>query len=461
MAVFLGAFAVNYLNGALPAVAAGIALGNTLEVVIGAYLLKRTHFRRSLDRVKDVLALVFLGAIASTLISATIGTFTLFAGRVITFSTWGLTFLAWWVGDMLSDLTVFPLILVWMSLHFGNVTFKRFAEAIFISTLVILVGLLVFTNVFGFIPKGVTILYFVFPLIIWAAMRFGQRGGVSAVFAFSIVAIWGTIEGFSPYALDNVSRELLYLQGFIGVMSLTSMFFAAVVAEREAHERRKDDFISIASHELKTPLTTISSYTELLSMRFKKEGDAKALLYLERMGEQIKRLSSLVFNLLDVSRIQSGKLDLHKERVKFNLLVQDIVEDMNKISNHHQIIFENKTNVIVRVDRFRITQVVTNLISNAIKYSPKSDSVIVTLAQNKKNVTLRVQDFGIGIDRADIKHIFDRFFQAKTRVRQSFSGLGLGLFICAEIVKQHNGQISVSSTRGKGSTFSLMLPRSS
>lgn len=224
-------------------------------------------------------------------------------------------------------------------------------------------------------------------------------------------------------------------------------------------EQQKDEFIAQASHELKTPITTIKGYTDILTKQFEKANQHKYLPYVSKMNFQINRLTALINELLDVSKIQAGKLSLHKEDIDIDKFIKDIATDMQQTSEKHHLTFEgNVKNKMINVDKYRLSQVIVNLIANAIKYSPKSDKVIIKTKLFKKQIIISVQDFGIGISEKDQARVFDRFFQARTHIRESSFGLGLGLYISSEIVKRHRGKIWVDSIKGKGSTFYFKLP---
>ncbi len=230
------------------------------------------------------------------------------------------------------------------------------------------------------------------------------------------------------------------------------------ISERMELERRKDELISIASHELKTPVTTLKSFTQILQQYL--NNNEKAGYYLSKMNGQIDRLTILINDLLDVSKIQAGKLELNKENFLLDELIKDVVDDMQNIADNHEIFLTNSKNISINADKYRLSQVLINLLSNAIKYSPNSQKIYVNVKKTKKNVTVRIQDFGIGISKKNIPQVFERFFQADNKIRQSFSGLGLGLYISSEIIKRHHGTINVESEKGKGSTFFFHLPRS-
>jgi len=223
-------------------------------------------------------------------------------------------------------------------------------------------------------------------------------------------------------------------------------------------QQRTDSFMSMASHELKTPVTTIKTLVQILQKRFEESEDTTLVEYLTRMDQQIEQLTKLVTDLLDVSKIKADKFELEESTFDFDTLAMEIVKDCQFLSPQHTIVLQGKTNARIKANRSSISRVFINLIVNAIKYSPNADRIIVTLSHTKKDVRVGVQDFGIGIEKRHQKKIFERFYQVTNEGTQNFTGLGIGLYITAAIVEQHKGQIWVESTKGKGSTFFVMLP---
>ena len=222
----------------------------------------------------------------------------------------------------------------------------------------------------------------------------------------------------------------------------------------------RDNFISIASHELKTPVTSLKVYTEVLLKQSTKKEETKTTDYLSKMNRQIDKLTLLIHDLLDVTRLQAGHLTYRIEEFDIAKLVHEIVENTEQLANNHQIIIKGKVKKNVWGDRERINQVLTNLLTNAIKYSPGAKKIIVTMQEKKDETQISVQDFGIGISKEHQKKIFNRFYRVNDTSEKTFPGLGLGLFISNEIAKYHGGQISIKSTRKDGSIFSFSLPHS-
>jgi PAS domain S-box-containing protein len=230
------------------------------------------------------------------------------------------------------------------------------------------------------------------------------------------------------------------------------------VTERRSIEKQKEEFIGVASHELKTPVTSIKAYTQLLhDILFEKKDFASADLLL-RMDRQIDKLTTLINDLLDVTKITEGKLVLKQEEFDLNDLIIEIVEEMQVTSKNHQIIKELDDIKPIIGDKERTAQVIINLITNAIKYSPMADKIIIKTVEGNGEIMVYVQDFGIGISKEMQVKLFDRFFRVIDETTRTFPGLGLGLFISTEIVKRQNGRIWVESTPNKGSTFCFTLP---
>jgi PAS domain S-box-containing protein len=230
------------------------------------------------------------------------------------------------------------------------------------------------------------------------------------------------------------------------------------ITEQKQLEQQKEDFVGIASHELKTPVTSLKAYTQLLERRFRHVGDERASTMLKKMDAQLNKLTALITDLLDVTRIESGKLPLHITSFDFNELVREIVEETQRTTAKHSIIQQLDSAVVLAADRDRIGQVLINLLTNAIKYSPQADSVVVRTLCEDATLIVSVQDFGIGIAKEKQQHIFERFFRVEGETQVTYPGLGLGLYIAAEFVKRHHGSIWVESEEGKGATFSFALP---
>lgn len=455
--ITLGAIVAGFWSGVPILTAAGISIGNTLQSLLAVHLLRNFFaIKNSLEKLRDVIIFIIIAGALAVSMNAAISVSILFLSKIVTASSLFETWMAWIVGNMISNLTITPFLLVWSTNMPFKLTARRFLEIITLTALLLVANLFIFSLPYNNQP----VTYVFFPPLVWAALRFGQRGTTLITLIIAAISTWGIIFGVGPFVTNKLSESLLSLQIFVGFLAISGMVLAAVFTEKEKVEGRKDEFISIASHELKTPVTTIKGYSQILAAYFSKVNNKLPLSYLHKIDEQVDRLTKLVNDLLDVSKIQSGKLELEKESFQVNKLIKDTIEAI-QLGSRHKIIFQHDADADISIvaDKHLIGQVITNLISNAIKYSPKADKVLVNLSSNAANVKISVQDFGIGIARKDFGRLFERFFRVNNKIRESFSGLGLGLFICSEIIKRHRGHIQISSIKGKGSTFTAVLPR--
>lgn len=239
------------------------------------------------------------------------------------------------------------------------------------------------------------------------------------------------------------------------LLVLTVMHNITIFKEQE---QRKDEFIGMASHELKTPITTLKAYTELLLMKLENDSSPEPKMYLTRMDAQLDRINNLIQDLLDAAKVHAGKLDYAKESVDIDTLLHDVVEMVQHTSRTHTIILSGASHKHITGDSERLNQVFVNLLSNAIKYSPQAKQVDVLIAATADTVTIKIRDYGIGIDPKHQRRLFERFYRVSSSKDKTFPGLGIGLYIVHEIIQRHGGTITVESSEGKGSTFCVTLP---
>ena len=230
------------------------------------------------------------------------------------------------------------------------------------------------------------------------------------------------------------------------------------IDDQKQLQRQKDDFLGIASHELKTPVTSIKAYAQVLGAMLNKEGEHKKAEMVLRLDAQVNRLTNLIGDLLDVTKINSGRLQFNKTTFDLNSVIRDTVEDLQHTTQKHRLIMDFSETGSIYADKDRMSQVITNLITNAIKYSPYSDKIIVSTRKEGALVSVCVQDFGIGIPTDKKDRVFEQFYRVSGSKQHTFPGLGLGLYISSEIVKREGGKIWVNSIEGKGSTFCFSIP---
>jgi two-component system sensor histidine kinase/response regulator len=254
------------------------------------------------------------------------------------------------------------------------------------------------------------------------------------------------------YRLYEQNRMLNQMQDSL---RLEIEFRKAAQQEAQAASKRKDEFMSIASHELKTPLASMKAYVQLLDRSLVKDERIKG--YLDRTLAQINKLNSLIVDLLDTSRIENGRLKFNESLFNFNKLLKESVEMISQIYPDYKILVTGESNVLVRGDEMRLEQVILNYMTNAIKYSPDIRELELHSHVQDNYLIVSVKDFGIGIPKENQAEVFRKFYRVEG-TSQRFQGLGVGLYICFEIIRRHNGKCWLESEVGKGSTFYFSLP---
>lgn len=471
-AITAAAFVVNAWSGAPWLVALGIAAGNTLEAVLGARILLRSRDTASpIVGLRAALALL-VAALASPLVSASVGVLSLWCGGVIGARRLPETWQAWWLGDVLGALVVAPVLLNWSSAPLGGSP-RRTGERALLSGAVLGWAALSFS---GDSSMPLRRPHMIFPVLIWAALRFGPRAASLSVLAASVVGVGFTIFGVGPYSGGALHQDLLGLQGFMANAAVTSLFLAAAAAEAaqalEASraERRaledalgvRDEFLSIASHELRTPLTALALQVTGIERALRERPPPSELNRGEleratRAVSQVGRLRRVVDQLLDVSRISSGRLHLELQSVDLPQLARQVVSNLSEAATRAGCTVDVAAppTLTGTWDRFRLEQVLTNLLTNAFKYAAGTQ-VEVSVSAAPARAVLRVSDQGSGIAPEALERIFERFERVATEHQRK--SLGVGLYIARRVVEAHSGSIRAESTLGVGSSFIVELP---
>jgi PAS domain S-box-containing protein len=228
------------------------------------------------------------------------------------------------------------------------------------------------------------------------------------------------------------------------------------VTEQKLDEQRKNDFIGMVSHELKTPLTSLSGFLQLLRRKALKNGDTSTAGSTDRSLNQVRKMTTMINGFLNVSKLESGKIDLHKRSFPLNELIQEMVDEAMAIQSTHRISYSG-CQVSVYADRDKIGNVISNLLSNAVKYAPGGKLVAVTCMLREDAVQVSIKDEGMGIAAEHLEQLFQRFYRVQPN-NDNITGFGIGLYLSAEIIRRHNGRIWAESTPGEGSVFHFVLP---
>lgn len=602
--VALGAFVANATANEPLLTAFGVAIGNTLEGLLGAWLLGRAGFNPRMEKLNDVLGLVAIAVVLSPIVAATVGVASLCLGGVEPWSRSDLLWRVWWMGDAMGILIVAPPLLTWT--HWSRRRFRpaRVAEASAVAVALGAICLMVFAGWRSPVEEE-PLSYLVFPFIIWTAYRFQQLGGSLAVFLVTVIAIWGTLHGFGPFATGDENEGLFLLQTFLGVVALTGLTLAGATAERDAalnqvreghsvlravtegttdaiyvkdldgrylminpagarylgkpveeivgkddrelfsnesaseimardraimiegntatfeqvgvaagvsrtylstkgpyrdeegaiigligisrditermradEERqdllerekelraaadeanqRKDEFLSLLGHELRNPLAPIRNGLEILQQDTS-EKTVKTVL--ELMGRQVHHLTRLVDDLLDVSRITSGRIELRPEPTDLRTILESAVEASRPLLNsrEHKIALSLPEEPLpILADVTRLEQVFVNLLNNAAKYTDPEGRIELDAESDGGEAVVRLRDNGRGIAPDLLPRIFDLFTQADRTLARSEGGLGVGLNVVRRLVEMHRGSVEASSPgEGSGSEFVVRLP---
>jgi PAS domain S-box-containing protein len=229
------------------------------------------------------------------------------------------------------------------------------------------------------------------------------------------------------------------------------------VTDRRAVEQRKEDFIRIASHEMKTPVTSIKGNIQLLHKKALNTGDQSFLSAFNSTQKSIARLEKLITDLLDVAKIQSGRIEFDYTRFNLGDLIREAVTSFQTTSESHHIEISGAVNQYVTADYGRLEQVLINLLSNAVKYSPGSTEVGLHVGLVNQYVKVSITDSGVGINRKEHKKIFERFYRAD-QIMEKYPGVGIGLYVSNQIIQEHKGSLWVESEEGAGSVFNFTLP---
>ncbi|MFC1226326.1 ATP-binding protein [Pedobacter sp. BG31] len=241
----------------------------------------------------------------------------------------------------------------------------------------------------------------------------------------------------------------------------TAIYIAGAILDITEHKQdeiRKNDFISMVSHELKTPLTSLSAYVQLLQYKSKQTDNVFSAQILDKINIQLKKMSIMIDGFLNVSLLESGKILLNKTNFNLTALVKTIAEETRMVSPSHFIQVLGPQELIVHADMEKIGSVVNNLIGNALKYSRKESLIAIKCKIQNDYAVVSVEDEGLGIRENDLPRLFDRFYRVESADTKTIAGFGVGLYICAEVIERHNGKIWVESKLGKGSTFYFSLP---
>ena len=480
--VAIGAFLANITTDAPLAVALFTAVGNPLEAAVATWLLRHARgFQSSLDRARDVIVLTLLGAAVAPVVGATIGVAGLVFAGVVATSGMLAAWLTWWGGDAMGILLVTPLILVWCARPPRTVPVARLVEA---AALVAITALATFLVFGGVLPSRVTapLVYVAFPLLIWAALSFQQRGAATGSVVLAALAVWWTSRGAGPFARETLGLSLAHLSAFTGVATLTSLILAAIVRERsradaerseslireraarkeaESASRAKSDFLAVMSHELRTPLNAIIGYASLLADEVTGPITDQQLAQLRRVQASAAHLLALIEQVLSLSRIEARREEVHLERTDARTVVADAAALVEPLIASKGLVLEVELPALpcpLETDVTKLRQILLNLLTNAAKFTERG-TIRCRVHAEPAVLAIEVSDTGRGIAAADLQRVFEPFWQGDSAAHERPEGVGLGLSVSWRLAQLLSGEITVASVPRRGSTFTVRLPR--
>ena len=474
-AIFVGALLVNATTAGNVFTSIGIATGNTLEAVCGAWLVNRFGGGLQVfDRPQNVFKFALV-AVISTAVSPSLGVTSLAFGGFAQWSNYWQIWLTWWLGDASGNLVIAPLLLLW-SVQATQRKWNR-AEVVEVSVLLLLLIVLaeiVFGGWFPISARNYPISFLCGPIVVWTAFRFTPRETATGIFVLSAIAIWGTLHHFGPFVMETENQSLLMLQSWTAALTITTLAIAAAIAERnrahtaiaqqketvEAANRTKDNFLAMLSHELRTPLTPVLAALDALEHETAPSELAKCSLSMIRRNVELE--SQLIDDLLDLTRIAKDKLQLRFGSLDAHEVVSNIVEicraeAQDRRLNIHANLRAGAHHVLA--DSAKFQQIIWNLMKNAIKFtSENGDILISTTNPEPATLLISVKDTGIGIEPEVMRRMFDPFEQGEHAVQRRYGGLGLGLAISKSLAQAHGGTLTAQSEgRERGATFTLTM----
>jgi len=474
-AIFVGAFLVNLTTLGNILTSLGIASGNTLEALCGAWLVNRfAGGARVFGRPQDVFKFA-LAALVSTTVSPTFGVSSLAVGGFAQWSSYWPIWLTWWLGDASGVLVIAPLLLLW-SVPATQRTWNQ-KQVLEVSVLLLLLVVLAETVFGGWLPisaRNYPISFICGPIVIWTAFRFTPRETATGIFILSAIAIWGTLHGFGPFILQSENQSLLMLQSWTAALTITAMGIAAAITERnrtqvaleqqkdavEAANRTKDNFLAMLSHELRTPLTPVMAALDTLEADGSRSSGAKNSLAMIRRNVELE--SQLIDDLLDLTRIAKDKLQLRFGPLDSHEVINNVVEICRPQAQARNLTLQLNLRAgthYVLGDAAKYQQIVWNLLKNAVKFTAENGEITISSSNPEPQLlAIAVHDTGIGIEPEVMNRIFDPFEQGERAFQRRYGGLGLGLAISKSLAQAHGGTlIARSEGHDRGSTFILTM----
>ncbi|HWB33780.1 MAG TPA: ATP-binding protein [Candidatus Paceibacterota bacterium] len=479
--IYLGSLAWYVYNGSAPVYIIILPIAHTLQALVGTYVLRKLSFDPLLRRLRDMFAMMGVAIFGSIIVPA-LGTAGIWVTRAWFDPSFpaAVTFGSWWTGVMMSLLILAPLIIRWGAEPLFKRSPRQIVELVLVfAALLSIDWALLWVGISSI--NGVSLVYVMLLPFFWLAIRIGPRFTILALFLTTCLAIGATMYG--PHAITDptaLGNRLFQIEIFMDIIAIIFYVIAALQEERveatksltsyidkleealnrlSLQDRAKSDFIAILAHELRNPLAPIVSALEFLRLGPPRPPEETETL--ELMDDRLRTVQRLLDDLLDVSRIERSKIELQREAVDLRTVLERSIRSVgSRIEGRRQELQIEVPGepLMLFADPVRIEQVISNLLTNACKFTPEGGGIFVSAAREGDAAVVRVRDTGIGIEPAMLERIFEPFLQLETGERRG-DGLGIGLSLTKRLVEMHAGQIEVMSEgTGSGSEFILRFP---
>ncbi len=474
--ILIGAYIADIIATDNVITSIGMSIGSTGSAILGYWLvLKFIGKSNPLSSIKSLYIFVAI-AIISPIIASNLGTTSLVLTNIIGWSSYNSVNFTWWIGDFSGILLFTPVIIAWQKNIRPPIIVKpNYIEITLFTILLILTSSLPYLSALPSEMIGYPLAFISFPFCIWAAYKYCMKQVTLTLLIIMILAVYGTATGQGPFYRDTLDESLFQLQTFMVIIVITTLSLASAVFERQKFEiqlltqkkraeeltRAKSQFMSSMSHELRTPLNAITGFSHILQQ------DQTALNNQQRefvgyISDAGNHLLHLVNDLLDIEQNDAKKLHIKPTRIKLYDAISESIHFIEQMANKRNISIhydeETCQDFYVTADKTRLKQVLINLLSNAAKYNRENGSITITCEKNYLSfICIAITDTGEGISKKDIKTIFEPF--SRIQIEDSYiEGSGIGLTVAHKLVALMNGNITVTSSLGEGSTFTIKLP---
>jgi signal transduction histidine kinase len=480
-AIFAAAVIANAMTAGSVATAIAIATGNSLEAVVGAYLINRwSSGCNTFSTPNSVAKFALICFVIATPISASIGLTSLATAGYIERTNFANAWVTWWLGDVTGALVIAPVIVLWASSHYHAFNRNQFLETVGVLATAAAVGLIAFSPLIEQTPSRDPLGFLAILPMLWAALRRGPRDTATVALVLSGITIWGTLTGGGPFTTADLNASFLLVLMFLISITVPSLLLSADVEvrkkgeeslrraqielERKVAERTqelelanaaKSRFLAMASHDLRQPLHALGLFIAQLRTPLRSGERTRTI---ELVDATRKEMDEMFNSLLDMSRLDAGILTPKLTEFPIARLLQKIETTFDQATLAKGLRLRvRRSDAWVRSDAMLLERILFNLVSNAVRYTLRG-GIIVGCRRRGEMLRIEVWDSGPGIPEDQKQNIFGEFFQLAAPERYRYGGLGLGLAIVDRLRLLLNHQIDLASTVGRGSRFAILVP---